>query len=370
MKIGLHMGTLRGFGSRWVGQCVLREITTARTEHHFEAWVPTSWLQDCPTLSFPAATTVCRPGLLQKFLVENVAIRRAIAAQRIERLFSLGDTSLPGCRVPHLLMVQQAYMTYALPELDFPLPAGFRFKLQLMAWYFQLGLPSVTCFTVQTRTMQQRLSRRWNITTERIVVIPSSIEGAPLLSSMPLQEPGYVCFVASPGPHKNHVVLADMLAALRRLGYPEITCQLTIGPNDVPELTRRARELDVLDRLIFLGPQTHAQIGNLLRAAVAAVIPSKLESFGLPYYEAMAAGCPVIAADRDFAREACGDAGRYARTDDGKSWAEEVARLLAVPADRRAMSDLGREQLRHMHRSWSEIVVDYLHLIEHLTDLP
>ena len=62
-----------------------------------------------------------RLGLLQKMATENIQMRLAMRRFGTQTLFSLGDTSLPACPVPHLLLVQQA-TSICDRGSDFPVP--------------------------------------------------------------------------------------------------------------------------------------------------------------------------------------------------------------------------------------------------------
>lgn len=49
------------------------------------------------------------------------------------------------------------------------------------------------------------------------------------------------------------------------------------------------------DRVLFLGPKNEKQLKNLYTGALATIMPSHYESFGMVAAEAQACGCPVIA---------------------------------------------------------------------------
>jgi glycosyltransferase involved in cell wall biosynthesis len=67
-----------------------------------------------------------------------------------------------------------------------------------------------------------------------------------------------------------------------------------IGP-DKKELEKICRELNVSERVIFLGQIFHGDLPNYLRASDAFIRPSRTEGFGNSFVEAMAAETPVIA---------------------------------------------------------------------------
>jgi glycosyltransferase involved in cell wall biosynthesis len=79
-----------------------------------------------------------------------------------------------------------------------------------------------------------------------------------------------------------------------------------------------------------LGYVPDALLPGLYAGAVAAVMPSRYEGFGLPCLEAMAAGTPVVAADAGALPETCGDAALLVRLDEP---GELAAAVLAAASD-------------------------------------
>jgi glycosyltransferase involved in cell wall biosynthesis len=362
VTLGVHMGTLRGAGAVAVGQPLAAQLMNV-TGGGVHFWLPESWNIPAGGERSPVAVEA-RParGMASKLYLENVAIRRAIRRGSIAALFSVGDTSLPACGVPHLLMVQNAYLAYH-PGEWWSADRRLVQKMTLVNMYFRLGLPTVSRFAVQTQTMKARLAERWKLDEERIVVIPSSIRDVFVATEpAPAADPPYVCFIGSPMAHKNHAVVAEVLALLGQRGI-RMRCRLTGTPHDAPRLTARARQLGVQDQLEFAGPLPPDAVCGMLQQATALIMPSRMESFGLPLFEAMAVGCPVIAADRDFAREACGNAALYADPDSSAGFADHVAALVEEPALRARLAAAGRARFRAAHRTWADIASDYLDVV-------
>ena len=304
----------------------------------------------------------CAPGVASKFRTENAVIRSALENGSFDRLFSTGDTSTIKPAKPHMLLVQQAYLAYPPSAFDFAMPAKFRMKLWAMAVYFRLGMSGISLFTVQTNCMARRLSQRWGIAPQRIKVVPSSINLPDLLDKPTPSTPPYICYVAGANPHKNHEVLAPMMMRLVQ-DRPDLRCHVTVTPEQVPSLVQGIQAHKLENHIIFRGGLSYAATLDLIRHATISVIPSKLESFGLPYYESMALGCPVVAADRDFAREACGAAGLYADAGDGAALAEHVLALLSSPELRTEMSQRSLKRFQQVFRPWNSIAQEYLDLL-------
>jgi glycosyltransferase involved in cell wall biosynthesis len=107
-------------------------------------------------------------------------------------------------------------------------------------------------------------------------------------------------------------------------------------------LERRAAELGLGDRVSFLGARPHEEVVDRLRRARAFVCPARSEGQGLAVLEAMACGCPVVAAESGALRELLGDGARGVgvRGDDAAALARGIARVLGDPelAQRRALA--------------------------------
>jgi glycosyltransferase involved in cell wall biosynthesis len=101
-----------------------------------------------------------------------------------------------------------------------------------------------------------------------------------------------------------------------------------------------------LDRpwIQHLGYVPDADMPGLYTAATLKVFPSKLEGFGLPLAEAMAAGTPVIASDIPVFREVGGDAVCFFPPDDPAALADLIRTGLESPGFRDEYRSRGRAQ--------------------------
>lgn len=368
-RLAIHAGTLRGLGSSVVGRNLLMAMVGLEGAPEILAWIPAEWGLD-PTRGGGRLTVrTTHAGMGAKLSLETLTLRREIKRFGAQALLSLGDTSAPYCAVPHALFVQQAYLAYAPESLDFPLPRAFRLKMRAMAAWLELGLRTTDRVIVQSDHMREAFAARWGFPTSRIVVIPSTVQHEALdpqhIASADAPHRPWLCYVSSAGPHKNHAVLASMMEALR-LRYPELRCRLTVRQDAVPELVREATRLGVLDRFEFEGTVDAAEAMGLVRGAAVVVVPSRLESFGIPYYEAMALGRPIVAADRACAHEALGDAALYAPASGGHAMAEQVARLLGDRAEADALGAAARARFLTHQTSWSDIARAMLDVVSAL----
>jgi hypothetical protein len=142
MHVFVNAANARGYGSRAVAQLVLKSLAEAANgAHALEAWGPRSWGWTGVAGRHPLH--VVPDGWRGKAFAELLWIPARIRRERHARLLSLADTSTPRCRVPHVLLVQQAYLAYQPSELDFELSPRARAKFMALSVYFQAGLAGV-----------------------------------------------------------------------------------------------------------------------------------------------------------------------------------------------------------------------------------
>lgn len=89
-----------------------------------------------------------------------------------------------------------------------------------------------------------------------------------------------------------------------------------------------------------------ADLIALHQAARAFAFPSRLEGFGLPPLEAMAAGCPVVASDAPGLAEAVAGAALTVPVDDPAAWARALAQALDDAPLRQRLIDAGYARVR------------------------
>lgn len=103
-------------------------------------------------------------------------------------------------------------------------------------------------------------------------------------------------------------------------------------------------EPELRDRFHFLGQVNEtAKMSALYGAARCLVFPSYYEASPLPPLEAMASGCPVIAASIPSLLERCGDAAVFCDPDSMEDIVQKIGRVLAwTPEEKRIFTEKAR----------------------------
>ncbi len=172
---------------------------------------------------------------------------------------------------------------------------------------------------------------------------------APLPAATP---PRYVLHVGTIEPRKNLTVLlaAWRLAAQRGAAPPPLVLCGRFGWK-TGELERDIEAAVADGWLRHFGYLGDEEVAALYRHALAVVLPSIYEGFGLPAVEAMSVGAPLVTSDIPVLREVGGDAAIYVPPEEPAAWADVLADLVA---DEGLRSDLGARGLERSRRfDWS-----------------
>jgi glycosyltransferase involved in cell wall biosynthesis len=160
----------------------------------------------------------------------------------------------------------------------------------------------------------------------------SPVDPAPVLARLELDGRPYVLALGTEGERKN-LRLLDAIAPRLAASGLDVAVAGSRRPYIATSGTGIARRVGYVD---------DADLPALYAGAAAFAMPSLYEGFGLPCVEAMAAGTPVVAADRAALPEACGGAALLADPDDEEAFA--AALLEAVGTERHRLIDAGRER--------------------------
>lgn len=124
-----------------------------------------------------------------------------------------------------------------------------------------------------------------------------------------------VLFVGKRGGYKRFDLAINAVRA-----SPNLFLGVVGPPLTVNEKTLLVNALG--SRWHEFGPISSDTLRSFYSSAFALIFPSDYEGFGLPILEAMACGCPVIAARLSSFPEVGGDAAFYAERQDGEAYAQ------------------------------------------------
>jgi glycosyltransferase involved in cell wall biosynthesis len=144
--------------------------------------------------------------------------------------------------------------------------------------------------TVSTYTQQAILA--WaGLPAEQVVVVGNGV--SPAFGPVGQRHvPGYP-YMLYVGNRKSHKNLARLFHGFAHSGCsPDLRLVLTGVPT--AETDTHIATLGLAGRIVYAGQLTDAELAAYYRGALALVMPSLFEGFGLPAFEAMACGTPVV----------------------------------------------------------------------------
>ena len=148
-------------------------------------------------------------------------------------------------------------------------------------------------------------------------------------------------------PRKNLAILPEIF---HRTNVDGLTL-LRVGaplPAALAEDLRRVLGQDCLVELVAASDDT---LVRAYQRADALIFPSRIEGFGFPVLEAMAAGCPVVCTDVTSVPEVAGGAALLFGPDDPEAAAAHLRQVLTDPACRVRLVAAGRERAAEF--SWA-----------------
>ncbi len=95
-------------------------------------------------------------------------------------------------------------------------------------------------------------------------------------------------------PTKGHDLLLRAFADVQKR-FPHVRCQIVGDGPDRSRLQALARDLNIAQRVHFLGRQSRDQVADAMRRCSVFALPSRYEGLGCVYLEAMSVEKPVIA---------------------------------------------------------------------------
>jgi glycosyltransferase involved in cell wall biosynthesis len=150
----------------------------------------------------------------------------------------------------------------------------------------------------------------------------------------------FILFVGKIFPNKN---FGNLVRAFRQVAH-SVPHKLVVAGGvrwKFEQDVALVQQLGLTQRVQFLDFVSLPELVHLYNLATCFVYPSYYESFGLAQVEAMACGCPVVAANTGALPEIAGDAALFCNPADPGDIAATIQRLLEDPQLRIAQSAKG-----------------------------
>ncbi|MGO8926618.1 MAG: glycosyltransferase family 4 protein [Limisphaerales bacterium] len=223
------------------------------------------------------------------------------------------------------------------------------FRGQVRTRRLRKALATADLLVAQSTFTRDAVAREFSIPLERMKVVGSGVTrdlfDVPNNQGLDDLVPDYSPYVLSVGALERRKGTDYVLELAKLLLAKELPIRIvcTAGLYGDPSYISAARALPNIVLLNFVARQ---ELFAYMKKAVCLICLSRLEGFGLPLVEAMAAGLPVIASNNSAIPETLGGAGILVEPGDTPTIAGEIGRLQQDTAHRAELIAKGEARAR------------------------
>jgi len=251
---------------------------------------------------------------------ELITVGRAVERANLD-LFHAPHYVVPFTSVPFVVTIHD------LIHLRHPNPLARMYARQMIGRAVRRSRRVLTV----SEAVRREIVTTFGCGEEHVVVTPNGV-GSPFEAEGKKADGRYFLFVGNDKPHKNVDVLVDAFARIS--GASVVLAGAAF---------ERFRERD---GVIVSGFVTDDELASLYRGAIALVMPSLEEGFGLPALEAMACGCAVITSNAEALVEITGDAALHVDASIA-ALADAMQRVASDDALRGALAQRGIDRAKN-----------------------
>lgn len=235
---------------------------------------------------------------------------KLISQLKIDIVFNFGDIVLPIKR-KQIYYFDWAYAvyneSYVWKHMSWKDLLIRKLKIQMIDWYIK----QVHLIFCQTANMSKRLHKKYHLDQIKLLPTPLGVvnPGVRKVDIVFQKDTKYFIYPANFSPHKNFKLILEVANLIKEYNLPFVML-LTLDKNEASDFLQEVYDKN-LSCIYNIGKVSREEIYQLYTLCDALLFPSLLESYGLPYVEAMTFNKPILTSDLDFAHSVCGDVAFY-----------------------------------------------------------
>jgi glycosyltransferase involved in cell wall biosynthesis len=176
----------------------------------------------------------------------------------------------------------------------------------------------------------------------------------------------YILTVGAATGRKNLEAIFDAYLNLQKGNFYVPVCVLAGAPRKrTIKALSSAKYSTIRDRFVIYANPNQTDLVKLYDGALALVIGSRMEGWGLPAGEALWQGTPTICSTAPVFREVCGDLGLYFNPDKPDELAAHITRLIQDVSFKSELRDRIKTA-KPLLRTWKHVADDFLAALETL----
>jgi glycosyltransferase involved in cell wall biosynthesis len=312
MRIGIDARKIADFGIGTYIRGLLHALVASGSDDTYVAFAPERLAH-----RLPAGVEHVVVDAPHYSIYELVAVGRAVDRANLD-LFHAPHYVVPFTRVPMVVTIHD------LIHLRHPNPLARMYARQMIGRAVNKSRRVLTV----SEAAKREIVAAFGCAGDHVVVTPNGVAapfGSAAVPDVGADVRRAFLYVGNDKPHKNVDALVEAFAAMDMAGTSLV---LTGAPFE----RFRSR-----DGVIVTGFVDDDELAALYRRALALVMPSREEGFGLPALEAMACGCAVITSNTAALVEITGDAALHVEPNAG-ALADAMRRVASDEALRQTLA--------------------------------
>ena len=301
-------------------------------------------------------------------------VKRCISEVSPDVIFNLSNLPLR-TKAKQLVMLHWPYAVYPESEVWKKMRFLPYLKRKIKLFTFKNNIRFASRFTVQTNVMKNRLESLYKL--NNIDVVSSSVSFADkenISDNKKVNELKKISsfkflYLTRYYPHKNVEVLLDVAEKIKELNL-DFKIILTLDANQNIETTKINNYINdkkLENVLINIGTVSFEDVKSLYFNVDALIMPTLLESFGLPFLEAMYFNKPIFTSNLDFAIEVCKDSAFYFDPFDPHDILDKI-KLIENQNMINTKLILAKKILLDKYVDWSEISINYYKILNNMIE--
>jgi glycosyltransferase involved in cell wall biosynthesis len=330
-------------------------------------------------------TLIGRPEALAGFAADGAEVRECRAriyspaeAFGMARLLNDADlVHVPHFNAPFLVRPRLIVTVHDLIHFDYPEYQPFPGANAVLDWKLARLLRRADAVVAVSRATADAVAKRYPKTGAAAKTRVTWEASADVFSPEPRPDDGemlprkgiegpYFLYVGAIREHKEVHTLLAAFEALKK-AHPEVRADLVLSGRLDARFEKKHGFTERLARrsdIRWVQDADDRELAALYRRALALVMPSRLEGFGLPVLEAMRSGTPVILSDTPSLTEVAGDAALVFPTGQIDPLADRLYNVLSDPSFRETLSNAGFRRASEF--SWSKTAALTLEIYDSL----
>ena len=296
---------------------------------------------------------------------------RLVNEKQIDIVYTMAGPAYVRFSITHLMGISNPFLTHA-SIIDVLRAYGFLDSLWIffLTSYQAFWSLQADKFIFQTRQSRDGFCRRFGVRLTSCSVIPNAFDDS-LLSQITVsstssrQDTTHILVPGAPYVHKMYQILPRVALEMTRNGFTSFKFILTLSHSSsiYKRTISEAKRLGVSGFISSIGSYSYGEISSIYNSVDLVFVPSVIETFSALYFEALCFNKLLVCADRQHARDVCGDSAIYVNPFDTMHVAQTLTNLSTRPV---LPISSTMSYLRNHHASQTVRCLAILRLLESL----